>query len=238
MESTLQLGEIVAEVVHKSIKNIHLSVYPPHGRVRIAAPLHMNPDSIRAFALTKLGWIQQQQKKMQAQERESHREFLDKESHYLWGERYLLQTKPTCDKPSLQIAGRKLLFSAPASMSLQAKEQFLKHWYKAQIQGPALELIDQWELKLGVKVHQVFFQKMKTRWGSCNPSQRNIRLNIDLAKKPRECLEYIIVHELMHLHEPSHNLRFQALMDQHHPSWHAVRALLAQLPLSHADWTY
>ncbi|MEK8088387.1 SprT family zinc-dependent metalloprotease [Thermithiobacillus plumbiphilus] len=238
MPARIQLGELAVEVEFKRIKNIHLSVYPPDGRVRIAAPSRMSLDTIRVFAITKLGWIKQQQKKLREQERETPREYLDRESHYVWGKRFLLQVEEGDAAPTVALKHSRILLRVRPGSEEAKRQAVLEGWYREQIRKAVPLLIGKWEPVIGVKVCQSFVQRMKTRWGSCNPASRSIRLNTDLAKKPRECLEYIVVHEMVHLLEPTHNTRFVALMEQFMPDWRIRRDRLNQLPVRHEDWGY
>ena len=235
---TLLLGEIAVDVVLKDIKNIHLSVHPPLGKVRIAAPLRMDLDTIRVFAITKLAWIKNQQKKLREQERETPREYLDRESHYLWGKRYLLRLVEKDAAPSVELKHTKMVLQLRPAASHEKKQEVLDAWYREQLKVAFPPLVAKWEKKLGVKVGKVFVQKMKTKWGSCNPVTGNIRLNTDLAKKPPACLEYIVAHELAHLRERHHNDLFTALMDVHMPQWRQYREMLNSLPLAHQEWDY
>lgn len=238
MRDVIDLGDFSAEVTRKKIKNVHLSVYPPNGKVRITAPLHMELDTIRVFAISKLAWIKGQQRKMQAQERETPREFLDRKSHYLWGERYLLQVVEKDAPPAIDIKHRKLIMQVKLGMDDLRRLELLDAWYREQIRQALPELLARWESAMQVKAAKIFIQRMKTRWGSCNPSSGNIRLNTDLAKKPPECLEYILVHELAHLIEPTHNARFIALMDHFMPKWRHIKEELNRLPVRHEEWGY
>lgn len=235
---TLQLGAIAVDVVLKDIKNIHLSVHPPAGKVRIAAPLRMDLDTIRVFAITKLAWIKSQQKKLREQERETPREYLDRESHYVWGKRYLLKLIEKDAAPSVDLKHSKMVLQLRPAASIEKKQEVLDAWYREQLKAAVPPLVAKWEKALGVKVGKVFVQKMKTKWGSCNPVAGNIRLNTDLAKKPSACLEYIVAHELAHLLERHHNERFIALMDAHMPLWRQYREVLNSLPLAHQEWGY
>ncbi len=238
MVTQIKLGDIAVDVVKKDIKNIHLSVYPPAGRVRISAPLRMNLDTIRIFAISKLGWIKQQQKKLREQERETPREYLDRESHYVWGKRYLLKVIESEEAPAVELKHNKMHLRVRPGASAEKKQAIIEEWYRTQLKQAVPLLIAKWEPLLGVKVERFFVQKMKTKWGSCSPSTDSIRLNTDLAKKPSECLEYIVVHEMVHLLEPTHNTRFLALMDQFMPIWRFCRAELNRLPVRHVDWVY
>ena len=238
MGRQIALGKIRVDVVHKDIKNVHLSVYPPAGRVRISAPLRMSLDTIRIFAISKLGWIKQQQQKLREQERETPREYLDRESHYVWGKRYLLKTVEIDEPPGVELNHSRMLLRVRPGAAHENMEAIVDAWYRKQIKEAALPLIAKWEPLLGVKVQKLFVQRMKTKWGSCNPASANIRLNTDLAKKPRECLEYIVVHEMVHLLEPTHNKRFAILMDRHMPKWQFYRQSLNRLPVRHERWGY
>lgn len=238
MATRFRLGDIAVDVVLKDIKNIHLSVHPPNGRVRISAPSRMKLDTIRVFAVSKLEWIKQQRRKLRAQERETPREYLERESHYVWGKRYLLSVAERDQAPSLLLQHSRMVLSVRAGTDAAAKEALVALWYREQVRAAASNLIAKWAPILGVGVNQIFVQQMKTKWGSCNPRARSIRLNTELAKKPRECLEYIVVHEMVHLLEPTHNARFVALMDQFMPTWQFCRQKLNRLPVRHADWDY
>jgi len=238
MVTQLKLGDIALDVVQKGIKNVHLSVYPPTGRVRISAPSRMSLDAIRVFAISKLGWIKQQQKKLRDQERETPREYLDRESHYVWGKRYLLWVVEEHAEPKVVLKHGKMILRVNSGTSSDAKQSILARWYREQIRVAAAELVAKWEPIVGVSVNRVFVQKMKTKWGSCNPGSRSLRLNTDLAKKPRECLEYILVHEMVHLLERHHNDRFREHMYQFMPHWRQYRYELNSMPLAHEKWAY
>ncbi len=238
MAAQIDLGDMRVEVVRKEIKNLHLSVLPPQGKVRVAAPRHMNLDTIRVFVISKLAWIRAQQRKMLAQERETPREYLDRESHYVWGRRYLLKRVEKETAPAIELRHRRLVLQVRPGAGEARSQEILEAWYREQIRAAVPELIARWEPVMGVKVGRVFVQRMKTKWGSCNPSSGAIRLNTELAKKPPECLEYIVVHEMAHLLEPTHNVRFVSLMDLFMPHWQHVRDELNRLPVRHENWAY
>ena len=238
MATQVKLGDIAVDVMLKDIKNVHLSVYPPAGKVRISAPKRMSLDNIRAFAISKLAWIRQQQRKLHEQERETLREYLDRESHYVWGRRYLLKVVEKDAAPEVKLQHSKMILRIRPGTNGETKEAIVAQWYREQIKAAVPDLIAKWKPLMGVKVERLFVQKMKTKWGSCNPGTRSIRLNTDLAKKPAQCLEYIVVHELVHLLEPTHNARFVALMDHFIPKWQFYREQLNQLPVRHEDWAY
>jgi predicted metal-dependent hydrolase len=238
MLTQIQLGDMAVEVVQKDIKNIHLSVYPPDGKVRVAAPLRMEIDIIRVYVISKLGWIKQQQKKLREQLRETPREYLNRESHYVWGKRYLLEIMEKDASPRVELKHNKILLQVRPASDAEKKQAILDAWYREQLKKAVLNLLEKWQPLMGVQVEKFFVQKMKTKWGSCSPHSKNIRLNTDLAKKPPECLEYVLVHEMTHLLEPSHNARFVALMDKFMPKWMFYKDELNQLPLRHEAWDY
>jgi predicted metal-dependent hydrolase len=234
----VQLGELSIEVMRKDIKNVHLSVHPPTGRVRIAAPRHLSDDAIRVFVVAKLRWIRLQQEKLREQEREAPREFIDRESHYFWGQRYLLTVSERDQAPSIALRHRRMILTVRPGTGIARRARVLDAWYRNQVREAAEPLAAQWQQRLDVGLERLFVRRMRTRWGSCHPAARSIRLNTDLAKKPRECLEYILVHELIHLIEPTHSARFVALMDQFLPGWQHRRHLLNHLPVRHENWNY
>ncbi len=238
MPSRLKLGDIDVEVVFKEIKNIHLSVHPPHGRVRVSAPSRMSLDTLRVFVISKLDWIKQQQKKLRGQARETPREYLNRESHYVWGKRYLLKVVEVDAAPEVELKPSSLILRVRPGTTREKKHAIVEGWYREQIKEIAPRLINKWAPLMGVKVERWFVQQMKTKWGSCNPGKRSIRLNTELAKKPSVCLEYILVHEMAHLLEPTHNAHFIALMDQFMPDWRPRRDQLNQLPVRHEEWDY
>jgi predicted metal-dependent hydrolase len=235
---SFDLGDIAVDVVFKNIKNVHLSVNPPHGAVRIAAPARMKLDTIRVFAVSKLRWIKQQRRRFQEQERETPREFLDRESHYVWGKRYLLKVIEVDEAPSVELKHKLMVLKVRPGTDKAACQAIIEAWYRHRIKEAVGSLIAKWEAILNVKVNRVFVQKMKTKWGSCNAASRNIRLNTDLAKKPPDCLEYVLVHEMLHLLERTHSARFISLMDRFMPKWQFQREMLNRLPVRQEDWGY
>lgn len=238
MPESIDLGGIATEVIRKRIKHVHLSVYPPAGRIRISAPEHMALDTIRVFAISKLPWIKSQQRKVRAQKREAPRDYIDRESHYLWGKRYLLTVIERDGAPTIDLQHKRIVLGVRPSTSTERREELLDAWYREQLRMALPPLLEKWEALMNVKTSKVFVQRMKTKWGSCNPNSHAIRLNTDLAKKPPECLEYIIVHELAHLIEPSHNARFVSVMNLFMPKWQHYRDELNSLPVRHEDWGY
>ncbi len=238
MPTRFTLGDVAVDVVLKDIKNIHLSVYPPAGRVRVSAPLRMSLDTIRVFTISKLAWIKQQQKKLRDQERETPREYLERESHYVWGKRYLLVIAETVATPGVELTHRRMLLRVRPGTDEAKREAIVRAWYRDQLRTAVPPLIAKWEPILGVKVARFFVQQMKTKWGSCVPVPCHIRLNTELAKKPHECLEYVVLHEMVHLLEPTHNAQFVALMDRFMPRWQYHRQALNRLPVRHEQWEY
>jgi predicted metal-dependent hydrolase len=236
--SQILLGDIAVDVLLKDIKNVHLSVHPPTGRVRISAPKRMRLDTIRVFAISKLAWIRQQQTKLRNQEREAPREYIERESHYVWGKRHLLTVVETEGPPLIGIRHSRLLLRVPPRTSEARRQILVDAWYREQLKEAVPPLLARWQKLLGVSVQRFFVQRMKTRWGSCNSRTGSIRLNTELAKKPRGCLEYLVVHEIIHLIEPTHNARFAALMDGAMPQWRIVREQLNRLPVRHDEWAY
>lgn len=234
----MQLGNIFVDVVHKDIKNIHLSVYPPTGRVRISAPSRMDMDTIRVFAISKLGWIKRQQTKLKSQEREAPREFLNRESHYFKGKRYLLKVIEQDAAPWVELKHSKIELHVRPQTSKEKMESILDEWYRSQLKALLPALIEKWEKKIDVQVNEFGIKKMKTRWGTCNREAKRIWLNLELAKKPGECLEYIVVHEMVHLLERNHNDRFILLMNEFMPKWRFHKEELNRSPLRHEDWEY
>jgi predicted metal-dependent hydrolase len=232
------LGDIKIELVQKSIKNVHLSVLPPYGKVRIAAPLHLSEETIRLYAISKLSWIKAQQKKVRRQERESKRQFINKETHYFQGRKYLLKVIIE-DKPSRVILQKKHieLYVRP-NTSTEQRQVILNEWYRTQLKLILPDLIKKWEKVMQLKVRDFSIKKMKTKWGTCNIEARRIWLNLELAKKPLQCLEYILVHEMVHLLERKHNERFVAFLNKFMRNWRSYRDELNSLPVSHIDWRY
>lgn len=235
----IEVNGLTVDVVRKNIKNLHLAVYPPNGRVRVAAPLRVNDEAVRLAVVTRLAWIKRQQTKFQQQERESLREYVSGESHYVQGSRYLLNVIEQDGTPYVQIRNKKKLdlYVRPNS-SADQRERVMSAWYRERLRESMPPLIAQWEKKIGVHADEWGIKKMKTKWGTCNIQARRIWLNLELAKKSEHCLEYIIVHELVHLLERHHNDRFLSLMNQFMPNWKQYREELNRVPLSHAEWEY
>lgn len=236
MPKTIHLGEITIAFTRKDIKNVHLSVHPPTGRVTLVAPKDTRSEVARAFAISKLGWIRDQQAQLRGQMRETPRQFVERESHYLWGRRYLLRIKEKQSKPSIHLGHREIWLSVRPDSDRAKRAEVMHEWHKSLLHQAARELIPRWEPKLGVEVAGYFLQRMKTKWGSCNRRTRTIRLNTELVKKPKDLLEYVIVHEMLHIIEPTHSERFVELLSKHYPSWGEARAELNDLPLATVSW--
>ena len=234
----LKLGNITVDVVQKNIKNIHLSVYPPAGRVRISAPNRMDLATIRVFVISKLSWIKKQQTRLRNQEREAQREFINRESHYFNGKRYLLKVTERDATPKVVLKHSAIeLYVRPETDAVKRKS-ILDEWYRRKLKETVPSLIEKWKKKMNVQVKEFGIKKMKTKWGTCNRQAKRIWLNLELAKKPAECLEYIVVHEMVHLLERNHNDRFIALMTEFMPKWRFYKDELNRLPVSHVDWHY
>lgn len=236
MPEHVKVGGISVEVLRKPIKNLHLSVYPPTGAVRVSAPQALSTEAVRMFAVTNLDWIRNCQRAHRQQEREPEREYLNRESHYLWGRRYLLKIVETDGAGSVIVEHSRLVLHVRAGATTETKAAVMSSWYRNQVRDAALPLIDKWQKDLGVECRALFVRQMKTRWGSCNPVAHTIRLNTELAKKLPQCLEYIVVHELAHIADPSHGRTFQRLLDFHYPNWPGVRELLNASPINHTNW--
>ena len=232
MKELIRLGDVTIEVTRKEIRNVHLSVHPPDGRVTLAAPKGTRLEVARAYASSRIGWIRKQQEKLRGQARETPRKFVERESHELWGRRHLLRVCYADSKPSVSLDHKRITLTVRPGSDQEKRAEVIHEWHKALLHGVVPDLIGKWERRLRVKVEGYFLQRMKTRWGSCNPGTRHIRLNTELVKKPKELLEYVIVHEMVHLLEPTHSERFIFILQTHYPGWKEARAELNELPLA------
>jgi len=232
----IEVSGITVEVVRKAIKNLHIGVYPPDGRVRVAAPGRMSMEAIRLAVVGKLGWIKKHQTKFAAQERQSPREYITGETHYYQGKRHRLNIQLHDGRPAVLLRHDTLELYVSPEHGSDYREALLYNWYRRQLKEQLPELVAKWEQIIGVQVAECKIKRMKTRWGTCNPLARRIWLNLELIKKPVHCLEYIIVHELVHLLEIHHNERFKGLMDQYLPLWRQYREELNRAPLGHEQW--
>lgn len=234
---SITVSGLTVEIVRKPIKNLHLGVYPPQGRVRVAAPLSVDDEAVRLAVVGKLGWIKRQRAKFQAQPRQSQRCMVSGESHYFMGQRYRLRVHETTGALRIALRGKASmdLFVRPDT-TVERREQVLHDFYRAELKRLLPELLEKWQPKLGVEARAWGIKRMKTKWGTCNIEARRIWLNLELAKKPVQCLEYILVHELAHLHERHHNERFVSLLDQHLPQWKLLREQLNSSHLPDERW--
>jgi len=232
-------AQLSIDVVRKDIKNMHLAVYPPTGRVRIAVPLRIDDESVRLFAISKISWIRKQQRSFVAQDRQPPRQYKERESHYLLGKRYLLRVIEQNAPPNVILNTKTYihLYVRP-NTSPEQRETILNEWYRTELKKLIQPIIDKWKEQIGVNVNEWQVKQMKTKWGTCNIEERRIWINLELAKKPLHCLEYIIVHELIHLLERHHNDRFLTLMEKFMPQWKAYKEELNHLPVSHGEWSY
>jgi predicted metal-dependent hydrolase len=236
MNETIQLGEISVLLTRKAIKHVHLSVHPPSGRVTLVAPTATRLDVARAYAISKLAWIREQQTKFQKQARETPRKFVERETHELWGRHHLLRVVYQDSKPSVVLDHRRITLTVRPDADLIKRSAVLHRWHLALLHEAVPPIIGRWEPKLKIRVTGYFLQRMKTKWGSCNHKIGHLRLNTELVKKPKDLLEYVIVHEIVHLIEPTHSERFVAILTDHYPSWREARAELNELPLSAESW--
>lgn len=235
----MMVGGFQVTVVRKAIKNLHLGVYPPDGRVRVAAPRRVSDAAVRVAVVERLRWIRRQQENFARQPRESLREMVSGESHYYLGRRYRLRVVVAPGPGKVTISnGSTLELRVPERYGAVERREVLERWYRERLRALAVPRLAKWEGVLGVSTSALGIRKMKTKWGSCIPGPRRIWLNLELAKKPTQCLDYLIVHELMHLIEWRHTDRFRSLLDRHLPRWRSSRSLLREAPLGHADWSY
>ncbi len=238
MMQEIKLGDIIIEVEQKDIKNIHLSVYPPDGKVKVAAPLRMDLDTIRVFVINKLQWIKTQQASFRSQDREAPREYISRENHYYQGKRYMLKIIEHDAKPKVVLTHSNIELYVRPNTPTEKRQEIIEEWYREQLKNTLPKMVEKWEKIMGVKASDVRVRKMKTKWGSCNTDTKRIWINLELAKKPLDCLEYIIVHELVHLLERNHNNQFVKYMDTFMPKWRFYRDELNRLPFRHMEWGY
>lgn len=230
---------LLIEVVRKNIKNLHVGVYPPSGRVRVAAPARLDNDAVRLAVISRLGWIRRQQARFAQQVRQSERELVNGETHYFQGCRYRLDVIEQDGAPGVRLASSSVMeLRVPRGADRPGREAALHLWYRERIREDIPALLRKWQAKIGVEVAEVRIRRMKTRWGSCNGPARRVWLNLELARKPASCLEYILVHEMVHIRERRHNQRFRELMDAAMPTWRLCRDELNRAPLAHEDWQY
>ena len=236
MAETIHLGDISIAMTRKDIKHVHLSVHPLSGRATLVAPTPTRPEVARAYAASRLGWIREQQAKLRGQARETPRRFVTRESHYLWGRRYLLSVVERDVKPFVSVDHRRITLTVRPGSSREKRAAVMHAWHRSLLHEAVPPLIRKWEPRLEVRVTAYFIQRMKTKWGGCNHRTATIRLNTELVRKPKDLLEYVVVHEMLHLIEPTHGERFVALLIEHYPTWREARAELNELPLAAEDW--
>ena len=235
----MTIGGVTVDVIRKDIKNLHVGVYPPNGRVRVAAPHRLDNDAIRRAVITRLRWIRRHQTQFQRQKRQTNRELVTGESHYYQGRRYRLNVIEHDATPTIILRNKTTMELRVRPGTDRTKREAILHaWYRERIREQIPALVTTWEPRLGVTVNEVRIKKMKTRWGSCNPDAKRIWLNLELAKKPPTSLEYILVHEMTHLLHRHHDEAFRAQLDQHMPNWELRRDELNREPLGHDDWQY
>lgn len=235
----IEVGALSVEVVRKKIKNLHLGVYPPDGRVRVAAPLGMDDEAVRLAVISRMSWIRRQQREFVQQERQSQREMVTGESHYYQGRRYRLDVIEQNGRPGVRVMNHTtMVLTVRPGADRDEREAVLLRWYRRRLKKQIPSLLEKWQPEAGVTVAQVGIKRMKTLWGSCNREARRVWLNLELAKKPPCCLEYILVHEMVHFHQTHHNQEFQKLMDRLMPQWRLYREELNRLPLAHEHWRY
>lgn len=234
----IALGNLKIHVTYKDIKNVHLSVYPPSGRVRISAPLRLDLDTIRIYAISKLDWIRKQQTKLSQQAREPVRDYVSRESHYYLGKRYLLKISEIDSAPKILLKHCLIEMQIRPGTSTEKRETVLNEWYRQRMKEIIPQIIHRWEKTLNVHVKAFGIKKMKTKWGSCNQKTGRIWLNLELAKKPMSCIEYVSVHEMVHLLERKHGERFTAHLGKFLPMWRSYKEELNRGPLSHQHWRY
>lgn len=235
--SSLRVGSIDVNIVRKSVKNVHLSVLPPSGRVRVTAPLAMKNDAIRTLLATRLPWIKHQQGSFQRQERQTKRKYVSGESHYMFGRRLRLELVHVSGKPSVSMKNKSTVrLQVRPKSSFMKRQEIMTEWYRENLYVAAQRLMSKWQKKMGVKVQWWGIRQMKTRWGSCNHAKKRILLNLELAKKPLACIEYVVVHELAHIVEKKHNEHFTKLMTKYLPKWRGLKDELNRFILSHEEW--
>lgn len=232
----LHISDIQVELVRKDIKNLHLGVYPPAGRVRVAAPLALSDDAVRLAVIGRLGWIRRQRAKFQAQPRQSAREMLQGESHYYLGRRYRLVLAETRGRQTVSLqGGTRLTLHAHRGADAAARWRVLERWYRTQLHELLAPMVERWAVAIGVPAPPWRVRWMKTKWGSCNPRAPRLWFNLALVKVPPECIEYVVLHELLHLVDASHGERFIAALDAHLPDWRGLRAKLNAQSLTNAQ---
>jgi predicted metal-dependent hydrolase len=232
----VHVADLEVDVIRKDIKNLHLGVYPPFGRVRVAAPASFDDEAVRLAVVSRLGWIRKKSKQIQDQARQSRREMIDGEAHYVWGRKYRLRIVEDGARGRVELKGEWLHLYVPMGAERQARERRLTEWYREQLKTEISPVVERWAPVLGIPEPAWAVRRMKTKWGTCKPDQAKIWINLELAKKPHPCLEYIVVHEMIHLLERNHTDRFYVLQDRFLPSWKTLREVLNGEPLADENW--
>ena len=235
----IDVNGFVVDVVRKDIKHLHLAVYPPNGRIRVAVPMHVNDEAVRLAVITRLAWIKRQQENFEQQERQTPRQYVSGETHYYQGRRYRLNVIEHDGTNRVEILNNQFidLYVRPGS-TIDQRRRVITEWYRTDLRQSIPPLIEKWETEMGVKVAEWGIKQMKTRWGTCNIQASRIWINLELAKKSPRCLEYIVVHEMVHLLERLHNDHFRELLSRYFPQWQFIRDELNREPLAHEDWEY
>ena len=231
----MEISGIKIEVQKKNIKNLHLVVAPPEGKVRVSAPMHLSDESIAMFIRTKLGWIKKQQEKFKKQPRQTEREYVSGETLYVWGQQYFLRVDYSYKGNSLVLEGNEAILTVRKESTASQREAFVNEWYRALLKEKIETYLPKWEKITGLHCDSWQTKYMTTRWGTCNTNTGKIWLNLQLAKKPIECLEYVILHELTHLKVRNHSKEFVALMDRYMPYWREIKKLLNDLKLDYME---
>ena len=232
----LVVGEIDVEVVRKPIKNLHLGVYPPSGRVRVAAPPSVNDEAIRLAVVTRMGWIKRQKNKFEQQARQSERNYLSGETHFHFGTGYRLRLIRKTGGATVRIRGDRIELAVPPEADRDFRERAFQRWQREKLRERLEPLVDRWSKALKVARPESRIKRMRTKWGSCNPDAGRIWINLEMAKKPLDCLDYLVCHEMVHLIERTHGDRFIALLDRHMPRWRVLRDELNEKPLGPEKW--
>jgi len=236
---TIEVGGIKVLVLKKDIKNLHLNILPPSGKVRVSAPLDMGQDAIRTFLATRINWIKKHRHSFLQQERQTPRQYIGGESHYLFGKRYKLQVNYVEQKPTVQIRGvKEIVLNVRPESNVDKREEVLWNWYRDKLKNHLEPNIQKWQKKIGQEFGQWRVRKMKRSWGNCNENNKTVSFNLKLAQKPKSCIEYVIVHELLHLIERSHNNRFVKLLDKYMPNWQHEKDKLNRQILSPEEWSH
>lgn len=225
-EKTININGIEILIHKKDIKNFHLNVLPPDGNVRVSVPANVSDEIIRLFVIKKLPWIKKHIANFQGQARQTERTFVSGESHYFKGQRYILRIEKA-KRPKIEIKHKKYIYYfVPDHYDTEQKRNYYENWLRKELRKELLKLIPKWEKIMSVEVSDFKIKKMKTKWGSCNPEKKRIWINLELIKKPPKHLEYIIVHEMLHFFEKTHNVRFKTLLSQYMPEWESVQKSL------------